>query len=396
MITIQEALEIIEYNAIDLGHELIPLQESGSRILAEDLHSDRPLPPYDRVTMDGIAINYNGFKETAGSLEVTGIAPAGAPQATLDSPKACLEVMTGAVLPKGADTIIRYEDVNIRDGLAHVLIDTVVKGMNVHTQGSDIEENALLLKTGSRIRPQEIGIAASIGKHRIQVKKNPKTIILSTGDELVDIHQTPESHQIRRSNSYTNTRLVAQWGIKADQLHLPDDEGIILEKLEYILVHYDLVILTGGVSKGKFDFIPKALKELGVQQLFHKVRQRPGKPIWFGRKDNTIVFGLPGNPVSSFVCARKYIFHWLHKSQQTQASSNMYARLASDVTFKPDLHCFLPVSVSTNEEGILQAEVFPGNGSGDFANLKNANAFIELPRGKDLFLAGEIYPILAV
>jgi len=394
MITVQEALELIERNAIDLGKEIIPLQESESRILAEDLHADRPLPPYNRATMDGIAINYDGYLKTNGILRVSGVAPAGTPQAKLDRPEECLEIMTGAVVPEGADTVIRYEDIEIKDANAHVLVDKISKGKNIHIQGSDIHKDALLLASGSRIRAQEIGIAASIGKHQIQVKKNPKTIILSTGDELVDIHETPLSHQIRRSNSYTNSSLLSFWGINPEQLHLADDENIIREKLSDILKHYDLLVLTGGVSKGKFDFVPKALKDLGVQQIFHKVQQRPGKPLWFGRKDDTIVFGLPGNPVSSFACARKYVFYWLEKSLSVNAGPTMIAQLASDFTFKPDLHYFLPVRVSSNNQGILQARVFKGNGSGDFVNLRDANALMEIPQGKEIFKSGEAYPIL--
>lgn len=394
MISVNEALALIESNSINLGEELISLQKCGSRILAEGFYADRALPPYNRATMDGIAVNYNGYLKANGKLKVSGVAPAGAPQAKLEKPEDCLEVMTGAVVPQGCDTVIRYEDIDIKDGYAHILVDNIVKGKNIHEKGSDIKKDALLLESGSRIRGQEIGIAASIGKHQVQVKKNPRTMILSTGDELVDIHETPLSHQIRRSNSYAISSLLSYWSIQSDQLHLGDDEKLIRENLSDTITNYDLLILSGGVSKGKFDFVPKALKDIGVRQIFHKVLQRPGKPLWFGRKDNTIVFGLPGNPVSSFVCARKYIFHWLEKSLSVKAGPSMMAQLATDFRFKPDLHYFLPVTVSSNNLGILQAQVFQGNGSGDFVNLKDANAFMELPQGKEMFQAGEAYPIL--
>jgi len=396
MITVEEALQLIENNRTDLGDESIALTLAKGRILAEDLKTDRALPPYDRVTMDGIAINHEGYLTTEKKLRISGIAPAGAPQATLINPKDCLEVMTGAVLPRGADTIIRYEDLKIKDGHAAVNSDTVVKGMNVHTAGSDIKQDKLLLEKGIKLRPAEVGIAASIGKHKLLVKKNPKTVLLSTGDELVDIDVTPEAHQIRKSNTYTIASLLADWGISADQVHLPDDKQIIMDKLKTILSEYDLVILTGGVSKGKFDFIPTAMVDLGVKQIFHKIKQRPGKPIWFGKKEKTTVFGLPGNPVSSYVCARKYVFHWLQKSLQSQPENTMMARLASDVNFAPELHYYLPIRLHTSSEGILLAEPCKGNGSGDFVNLKNTNAFMELPRGKALFRAGEVYPTLLI
>lgn len=396
MISVQDSLRHIDSNVINLGTESLPLTQAQGRILAEKLITDRPLPPYDRVTMDGIAINYEGFLRTNKTIRISGIAPAGAPQASLSCPEECVEVMTGAVLPIGTDSIIRYEDLDIKDGYATVNIDTVVKGKNVHTIGSDIDKNKLLLEEGCKLGPAEIGIAASIGKHQLVVKKIPRTVVLSTGDELVDIDVIPQAHQIRRSNTYTISSLLSTWGIAAEQVHLPDEKQIILDKLKMILEDYDLVVLTGGVSKGKFDFIPDALVELGVKQIFHKVKQRPGKPIWFGRKENTIVFGLPGNPVSSFVCARKYIFHWLRKSLKCHTENVLIARLASDVSFAPDLHYYLPVSLYTSADGILLADPYKGNGSGDFVNLKNINAFLELPRGKDSYKVGEAYPVLTI
>ena len=393
MITVQDALQLIEDNKVDLGTESLALSQSQGRILAENIFADRPLPPYDRVTMDGIAINYEGYLKSTNILRIAGIAPAGVPQTTLSDPQECVEVMTGAVLPIGADTIIRYEDLQIENGFAKVLLEKVVHNKNVHQKGSDVEVNTLLIASNTRIRPHEIGIAASVGKHYVSVKKNPKTVIISTGDELVDINQLPAAHQIRRSNTSTISSLLSQWNIAADQVHLPDDKNIILSKLESILDNYELVILTGGVSKGKFDFIPTAMTELGVEQLFHKLKQRPGKPLWFGRKSDIVVFGLPGNPVSSFVCTRKFIFHWLQKSLGS-IKAVLLARLISDVTFKPDLHYFLPIHLSTSAEGVLYAHPNKGNGSGDFVNLKNVNAFMELPRGKEVFKAGEVFPVL--
>ena len=268
------------------------------------------------------------------------------------------------------------------------------KDQNVHFEGSDMPAGLDLIHPGTRIRTQELAIAASLGKPTLTVAALPSVTVISTGDELVDVHETPETHQIRRSNSYTVAALLANWGIKAEFLHLADNKKTIEEKLATIIAKDDLVILSGGVSKGKFDFIPEALRTLGIKEVFHKVRQRPGKPLWFGRNEETVVFGLPGNPVSSFVCAKKYIEHWLRSSLGVKKEQAPYAILSEDVTFKPDLHYFLPVAITTNESGQVMAQSYKGNGSGDFINLRQTNGLIELPRGRDLFKKGECFPYL--
>ena len=188
--------------------------------------------------------------------------------------------------------------------------------------------------------------------------------------------------------------LLTQWNIEAKQFHLKDDKALMKAELSAILEEYELLVITGGVSRGKFDYLPEVLDELGVQKHFHKVKQRPGKPFWFGTAGNgTTVFALPGNPVSSFVCANAYIRHWLQISLD-QATTLGSIQLASDVNFIPDLTYFLECTVEVDAQGQLMAKTFKGNGSGDFANLTQADAFIVLPQGKTEFKAGEIYPFI--
>ena len=392
MITVQEALELIAQNKSELGTESVPFQLAMGRILAQTIKTDRPIPPYHRVTMDGIAVNYDGLTSKE-KISIEGIAAAGAPQMTIQDKSSCLEVMTGAVLPAGTDTVIRYEDLTIESGFASINVN-ITKNQNVHFEGSDMPADLDLIHPGTRIRTQELAIAASLGRAELNMAVLPSVTIISTGDELVDVQEKPETHQIRKSNSYTVAALLANWGIKAEFLHLADNKKTIEEKLATIIAKDDLVILSGGVSKGKFDFIPEALRTLGIKEVFHKVRQRPGKPLWFGRNEETVVFGLPGNPVSSFVCAKKYIEHWLRSSLGVKKEQAPYAILSEDVTFKPDLHYFLPVALTTNESAQIMAQPFPGNGSGDFINLRQTNGLIELPRGRDLFKKGECFPYL--
>jgi molybdopterin molybdotransferase len=187
--------------------------------------------------------------------------------------------------------------------------------------------------------------------------------------------------------------VLGTWGLPADLLHLPDDPAAIEATLGDCLTKYDVLLMSGGVSMGKFDHIPSALERLGVRQLFHKVSQRPGKPFWFGRSAGTVVFAFPGNPVSSFMCLHRYFQPWFRASMGLQAIENQYAALAEDYVFKPDLTYFLQVKLAAGPDGRLLATPVTGQGSGDLANLVDTDAFIELPLEKQVFQAGEVFPI---
>ncbi|MFK7979070.1 MAG: molybdopterin molybdotransferase MoeA [Saprospiraceae bacterium] len=395
MITVNEALDIINKHQKDFGTELIPLANAIGRVLKEDLYTDRQLPPYDRVTMDGIAIQYAHFSNGKRAFPIAGIAPAGAAQLTLEKEGHCLEVMTGSIMPNKVDTVIRYEDIVIENGIATIQVDTLKEGQNIHWQGSDRKKGDLIVPYESVISPAEVGVAATVGKTHLKVARLPKAIIISTGDELVEIEEMPLPYQIRKSNVHRLRATLAKYNIIADRHHLDDDMEVIKKDLAKIINQYEVVILSGGVSKGKFDFLPEALAALGVRKLFHKIKQRPGKPFWFGQAPNgTLVFALPGNPVSSFLCTQRYFVTWLTTSLGLPKITVPHGILTRDTTFKPDLTYFLQVKVTYNEHGQILATPVDGNGSGDLANLVDADAFLQLPRGKDLFEKGAIYPLL--
>jgi len=394
MITTEEALYIIADQVAEFGTVEIPLAEGIGRTLQEEWYADRDLPPYNRVSMDGIAIRYDAFLGGQRVFKIEGVAPAGSPQQTLNNAQACLEVMTGSVLPHYADSVIRYEDLEITDGQAKVMIDKIQRDQNVHAKGKDRQAGNLIVPKFTSISPAEIGIGASLGKHTITVTRMPKVIVISTGDELVEIDQTPKNHQIRKSNVYRLATSLKAYNIHADTAHLQDDPAEIKSKIEAYLKDYDVIMLSGGVSKGKFDFIPEVLDQLGVQKLFHKIAQRPGKPFWFGKyKDSCTVFALPGNPVSSFLCMQRYFLYWLQYSIKGEAPEQAYAILDKNVHFKPDLTYYLEVKIRFTKDGKLLALPKKGNGSGDLVNLMEGDAFIELPRGRDEFKTGEIFPI---
>ena len=400
MISVEEADKIILKTAQKTQNtEGVFLTHAIGRILAEDITADRDFPPFDRVTMDGIAIDYIAFEAHQRRFFIENIQAAGQKQLTLKQSNQCIEVMTGAVLPNGCNTVIRYEDVKIEKGFAEIQIQHVDFEQNTHKQGNDRKANDILISEGTRLSAAEIGTAATVGKAVLQVVKLPKVAIISTGNELVEIGETPEAHQIRRSNVYALAALLNdRFKIEADLYHFNDDEAEITEGVKNILAAYDLVILSGAVSEGKYDFVPKALTINEVTCLFHKVAQRPGKPLWFGQRisqqgNKAVVFGLPGNPVSTFMCACRYVLPWIEQFLMQKNSTTRYATLAEDLVFKPNLTYFLQVKIE-NVNGILTAKPVVGGGSGDLANLNDADGFLELPIEKATFFQGETYKFI--
>jgi molybdopterin molybdotransferase len=304
----------------------------------------------------------------------------------------CIEVMTGAMLPEGTDTVIRYEDLTVSDQRVTINAD-VRRGQNIHPQGQDARKDQVLLEPGTVIAAPEVALLASIGMSHVDVLAFPKAAIISTGDELVDIEAQPEAHQVRRSNGHAIQAAMKMMLWPSTQYHLPDKKDFLRDSLRVILADNDVLILSGGVSKGKFDYVPQVLEEIGVTKLFHEVRQRPGKPFWFGvTKDQKTIFALPGNPVSTFMCFHRYIKPWLGRSYALKPAP-LRAILAEDFVFEPPLTFFLQVSI-VNTNGKLMAYPRAGGGSGDFANLREADGFLELPSEKTQFSAGEDYPLI--
>ncbi|MFM9838766.1 MAG: molybdopterin molybdotransferase MoeA [Cyclobacteriaceae bacterium] len=393
MVSVQEATSIILSNLFQPKAKEVCLIDSLGKILAEPILTDRDLPPYHRATMDGIALQYAAYQNGVTSFTIEAVQAAGEPQKKLSADSHCIEIMTGAMLPEETDTLVQYENLKIENGRATIIASSIEKGQNIHVQGSDAKKNQVLLPMGSLISPAEVALLASVGKTTVAVQGFPKTAITSTGNELVGVDQVPLLHQIRTSNSYALQAALSAIGGGAELFHLADDEEELKRELIRVQAHFDLIILSGGVSKGKFDFVPKVLESLGIQKLFHQISQRPGKPMWFGRAGNKFVFALPGNPVSTFMCFHRYLRPWLLKSLGMEQPTTK-AILAEDFSFTVPLTYFLQVKV-TNEDGKLLAYPIVGGGSGDFVNLKEVDGFLELPLGKNEFKAGEAYPLVS-
>jgi len=393
MVTVHEAMAIILDHVRDYGTEEIPLGQSGGRVLREPITADRDFPPFDRVAMDGVALRYHDFQQGVRDYKVVGVAAAGSPLSTVTESQTAMEVMTGCIRPEGTDVVVPYEKIKITDGIVRIQTEDVRLGQNIHDQGLDRKRGEEIISAGKILSAAEIGVCASVGKTHVKVSCNPKIIILSTGDELVPIGATPLPHQIRNSNAHTIRAVLSTYGIHADIGHLSDHYETITKELQEIIEGYDVLILSGGVSKGKFDYLPQAIEQMGIKKHFHKVFQRPGKPFWFGSNEKVVLFAFPGNPVASFVCMHRYFRPWLEGSIKQTTPATPKGILTEDVHFKKDLTYFLEVQLNYASDGTIRAIPKRGKGSGDLANLVEVDAFLELPQGQDTFHKGEAYPL---
>lgn len=399
MITVQIAQTLINKHLVFGRTSVSDINQAAEITLNEPLIADRAYPPFHRVAMDGIAISFKAWKSGLKKFSIENCQRAGEAALTLKNNNNCIEVMTGSVLPIGTDCVIRYEDVTIRDQIANVNENLKIEEFqNIHQKGSDCKSGDELVASNTLMRSPQWAVAASIGKSEVLVKKSPKIALISTGDELVEVDQVPKDYQIRRSNIYSMISSLHSRGFMDLTLnHLPDSQEEILKTISQLLESHDILILTGGVSMGKFDFIPQCLADLKVKEVFHKVRQRPGKPFWFGvRDDKATVFGLPGNPTSSLICLHRYILPALSSAMGFDFSKKMgvpKAMLTQNVNFKKNLTYFLPVKLSYNDKGALTAEPVHTNGSGDFISLSRSDGFIELNEEQSVFNKGEYYPV---
>ena len=345
MISSQKALEIILDQAEDFGVEEIPFTRALNRVLKEEIVADRDFPPFDRVSMDGIAFDSDTFDKGTRNFPVESLQAAGSKQLNLKNSENCIEVMTGAILPKNTNTVIRYEDIELKNGIATIKIETIIKGQNIHQKGLDRRIGDILIRKNTLISPAEAGVLATVGKKAVQVAKTPRVMVISTGDELVEVDEIPAAYQIRRSNVYTLVSLLKRLEISADNDHIIDDKAQLKDRIKEYLDTYDVLLFSGAVSKGKYDHLPDILEELGVEKLFHRVAQRPGKPFWYGKKNKVSVFAFPGNPVSTFVGCLKYFYPWYQKSVGIAYNHKGKAILSEDFEFKPELTYFLQVKL---------------------------------------------------
>ncbi len=393
MITVQQADELLRSHLPQWGTERVPLARASGLILHQEVRADRDFPPFARVSMDGVAIPYAEWAEGRRTFKILGQIPAGAPPQPLRGEGTCWEVATGGMLPEGADTVVPYEQVDITKDQATIVAKEVRLGQNVHAKGKDRRAGEVLLMPGAIIGPAQMALLATVGCHEVRVSRRPSVAVIATGDELVGVEETPLPWQIRLSNPWAIEALLGPLARAVVRTHCADEMEALRSELLPAMAAHEVVIVTGGVSAGKRDAVPAVLREGGAEVLFHKVTQRPGKPFLFARtSQGGAVFALPGNPVSAFMCTVRYVLPWLRRTLGAREEPTPGAFLARALEFKPDLTWFVPVWVE-NHQGILWAYPQPGHGSGDLANLHRANAFLEMPRERDHFKAGETFPL---
>jgi len=366
----------------------VPLGSATGCVLRETIRAERDQPPFDRVTMDGIAIAFRDWRDGTREYDAIGVQAAGARPLQIDSPAQCIEVMTGAMLPPGADTVIPVERI-ARDGErinVEVTLD-VTERQFVHHRGSDRPAGSVLLEPGTALGPPEVAILAAAGRTDIEVAGAPRVAVISTGDELVEPGEPVAVHQIRSSNEWAiAAALERHCNAQTTRAMLKDERSVLLRRIHQLHDEHDMLILSGGVSMGRFDLVPGVLEELGVALVFHKIEQRPGRPMWFGTsRDGKPVFALPGNPVSTLVCLYRYVLPAIGRSLGLPVPAQEHVQLAEEVRFAPDLTYFLPTVLTWSSDGAALAWPRPTNTSGDFVSLASTTGFVELPRGGKVF-----------
>ena len=370
---------------------------AGGRVLIAPVLAERDQPPFDRVMMDGIAVQAAALQAGQRRFRLAGIAAAGHPAPPLESPQDAVEAMTGAMVPLGADCIIPVEELT-RAGDSILVNDAAAAaalgGMNIHPRGSDCREGDVVLSAPRLLGAVDIAIATGAGALTLPVRRRCRVAVISTGDELVEAGEPIAPWQVRRSNAHAvATALRAAGYPEVSDHHLPDDLPRLEAALGELLGTHEVLVLSGGVSMGQFDHVPAALRSIGVHQVLHRIAQRPGQPLWFGRgPSGQAVFGLPGNPVSTFACTIRYVLPVMqHLAGHAPRQQGLPVRLSAPAKALKVTR-LLPVTLSVEATGQLLARPRPPANSGDFLTLEGTTGMVELPPGEGAVPADAVVP----
>lgn len=399
MIPVTEAIRIVVGKTEPLAAERVALGEALGRVLAEDVFADTDLPPFDRAQMDGYAVRSADLREAPARLRVVGEAAAGDGwRGTLRAGEA-VRIMTGAPLPAGADSVQQVEVTREEEGGSFVLIERATEpGQFYVPRASEIEEGERVLEAGEEVNAARAAVLASFGYAEVPVRKRPRAAVLATGTELVPVEGRPGEDQIRDSNSYSLAAYAQLAGAVVERLPFAgDDPELLRAEIEQAAARSDLLVLSGGVSMGRYDFTKAALHALGAELYFERVALRPGKPTVFARlPGGALVFGLPGNPVSVSVTFNLFARTALRVMQGARAAEPLVetAVLARPAKGAAERESYLPAALSTDAEGRLLAEPLKWGGSSDFVAFARATALIVVPAGVKLAEAGSIVKVV--
>jgi len=396
MIPIKQAIEAVLRETAQLGTEEVSLSQALNRILAGDVVADTDLPPFDRAQMDGYAVRAADVAKAPASLQIVGESAAGAGWHHEMSAGEAVRIMTGAPVPLGADAVQQVELTRETDSQVEIL-QPVELGRSIVRQASEIKSGTTVLRAGEEINAAMIATLASFGYAQVKVGKRPRVAVMATGSELVDVDQTPARDQIRDSNNYTIEAYAAQSNAIVERVPLAGDDTAELKiQIAQAVETSDMLITSGGVSMGVYDFTKAALKELGAEIFFERVALRPGKPTVFARLGKTLIFGLPGNPVSVSVTFNLFARTALRALQGAAETTlaHEYAVLSRDLKGSMDRESYLPAVLRTDERGILLAEPLKWGGSSDFVAFARATALINLPAGPTKTPAGSVVRVV--
>lgn len=384
MISVANAVKLISQNVGSLGSERVDLSESVGRVLAENVAADTDLPPFDRSQMDGFAVMSADTKTPPTTLTIVGESAAGSGWHKTMKRGEAVRIMTGAPVPAGADAVARVEITSGNDTEVAIL-EPVKKGTSVVQKGAEFKKDRVVIKQGSPVTANNIATLAAFGYAKVRVSKRPKVAILGTGSEIIDVAKKPGRDEIRNSNSVMLKVMSEQCGAIAETFPIAGDD---LSNLKFQISNSakgkDILIITGGVSVGKYDLTKVALTQLGAKTFFEKVRLKPGKPAVFAKLGKTLVFGLPGNPVSAAVTFQLFVRKAIMKLQSSAATElkKGFAVLASEAKAARDRDTYLPSRLETDETGRLIAVTLKSQGSSDLVGFAQTDSLVFVPQGQ--------------
>lgn len=396
MISVEEALGIVFSNLPKRKVEQVSFQSSLNRVLAENLTATCDIPPFNRSAMDGYAIAAADAANAPVELDIAGESRAGGGMPEILPPGQAMSIMTGAPVPRGADAVQIVEECKLSDDGRRVTILKPVKPQeNIVFQGSEAAIGEVVLKVGHRVGPAEIAVMATFGYSRVQVWKNPSIAIFATGDELVEIDETPRPDQIRNSNAYCLAAQLKYMGLESEYLGIVKDDKDELRRKMLLGLQRDVLIITGGVSMGEYDYVKDVFEELKLEILFSKVAIKPGKPTVFARKDDTLIFGLPGNPISALVTFECFVRPALGSlcGMAQPELHRMKGELLEDMEQSSGRMAFFPAWVFWDEGG-LKVEPLRWKSSADIIGFTGANATFIFPRNRNHLKRGEIVEVM--
>ncbi len=398
MISVDKAIQIVLKKVKTLPSKKVPLQNAQGLCLAENIKSDLDMPPFNRAAMDGYAvIAKNTMKAPVDLVVVENIRAGYNPNKTVLNGQAA-KIMTGSVVPKGADAVIKVEETKPCDSKAGVrILKTIKKGGNIAKRGEDLRAGKVVLRKGTKIRPPEIGILATVGAGTVPTFSVPSVGIISTGDELVSVTKKPKPWQIRNSNSYSLAAQVSRTVGDVEILGIASDQKSKIRSLVQKGLKKDILILSGGVSMGEYDLVGEVLKDLGITIFFEKVALRPGKPTVFGKIGEKVIFALPGNPVSTMVTFELFVRPCIKKMMGFLTYHNLifHAKLERNITVKKRRREYRPALLKYVENRWMVAPV-DWHGSGDLFSTTKANCLIILGEEVERWRIGDMIEVMVI